>query len=294
MGQKVNPNGLRLGINRGWNSIWYASKKDFAKYLKQDIEIRRYLEDVLDNNSKKAKPAAKVESKTDDKNAKVEKKTQLDARISSIDIKRIIDKNTIEVTIKCQYVGVVRGQDNSTLKKIKKELVKILGIKDEQLQINVVEICNPDLDATLVAKDIARQIEQRASFRIVQKKAIQRVLKAGAKGCKTMTKGRVGGAEIARYEEYREGVLSLHTLRQPIDYAHVDAHTTYGVIGCKVWIALPDNYEELRARRPEDNRSSRPRFSKDGKSYPNNSQRRDNRAPLPNPKKDEEKPSKGE
>lgn len=288
MGQKVNPNGLRLGINRGWNSIWYASKKDFAKYLKQDIDIRRYLEDTLDNNSKK-KAQAKVEVKADDKGA--EKKVHTDARISSIEIRRIIDKNSIEIDLKCQYVGVVKGTDGNNIKRIKKELAKILHVKDEQVILNVIEVVNPDLDATLVAKDIARQIEQRASFRIVQKKAIQRVLKAGAKGCKTMTKGRVGGAEIARFEEYREGVLSLHTLRQPIDYAHVDAHTTYGVIGCKVWIALPDNYEELRAKKPVD-----PRDRKNFKDNKGKNAHRNNasKTPLPNPNKDKEDTKKGE
>ncbi len=292
MGQKVNPNGLRLGINRGWNSIWYASKKDFAKYLKQDIDIRRYLEETLDHTSKKKNAlASKIEVKTDDK--KVEKKSNADARISSIEIKRIIDKNSIEINLKCQYVGVVKGTDGANIKKIKKELAKILKLNDDQVIINVIEVNNPDLDATLVAKDIARQIEQRASFRIVQKKAIQRVLKAGAKGCKTMTKGRVGGAEIARFEEYREGVLSLHTLRQPIDYAHIDAHTTYGVIGCKVWIALPDNYEELRAKKPEDNRNRSNRtFSKDSKGK--NFVKKDVKAPLPNPNKDSEGTKKGE
>lgn len=292
MGQKVNPNGLRLGINRDWNSVWYASKKDFAKYLKQDIDIRRYLEETLDNNSKKVKPTAtKVEAKDGEK--KIEKKVQLDARVSAIDIKRIIDKNAVEITIKAQYVGVINGQDGSNIKRIKKELAKILKLKEDQIVINVVEVVNPDLDAVLVCKDIARQIEQRASFRIVQKKAIQRVLKAGAKGCKTMTKGRVGGAEIARFEEYREGVLSLHTLRQPIDYAHIDAHTTYGVIGCKVWIALPDNYQELRNKRPDDFRgNNRPKFNKDGKKPFNKGPKAN--SSLPNSKKDEEPSKKGE
>ena len=282
MGQKVNPNGLRLGINREWNSTWYSSKKDFSKYLKQDIEIRKYLESVLENNSKKK---AKVEiAKADDK--KVEKKGSMDARISSISISRIVNSKIL-ITIKCQYVGVVLGQDGANIKKIENELAKRIGVKKEEIHIDVVEVVNPDLDAVLVCKDIARQIEQRASFRIVQKKAIQRVLKAGAKGCKTMTKGRVGGAEIARYEEYREGVLSLHTLRQPIDYAHVDAHTTYGVIGCKVWIALPDNYKELRSKKSEGFKGDRKfRDSKNGKNFRKDF--KNSNAPLPNPNKDNE------
>ncbi len=258
MGQKVNPNGLRLGINRDWNSHWYADKKHFASYLKEDIDIRRYLEPKLD---------------------------KADAGLSHIDIERV--KNDITITIHVSHPAIVIGQDSANIKKIKADLVKILNKNADNIKIAIVEVKNPDLDAVLVAKDIAKQIEQRASFRVVQKKAIQRVMRAGAKGCKTMSKGRLGGAEIARYEEYRDGVLSLHTLRQAIDYAHVDAHTTYGVIGIKVWIALPDNYKELREKRPENNRFGRGRFNRDRR--PNNGPRTNRPtapAATPNPAKD--------
>ncbi len=258
MGQKVNPNGLRLGINRDWNSHWYADKKHFASYLKEDIDIRRYLEPKLD---------------------------KADAGLSHIDIERV--KNDITITIHVSHPAIVIGQDSANIKSIKANLVKMLKKNPDNIKIAIVEVKNPDLDAVLVAKDIAKQIEQRASFRVVQKKAIQRVMRAGAKGCKTMSKGRLGGAEIARYEEYRDGVLSLHTLRQPIDYAHVDAHTTYGVIGIKVWIALPENYKELREKRPETNRFGRGRFNRDRR--PNNGPRTNRPAApaaTPNPAKD--------
>ena len=247
MGQKVNPNGLRLGINREWSSHWYADKKHFASYLKEDIDIRNYLEPKLD---------------------------KADAGLSHIDIERI--KNDITITIHVSHP-------------------EILGKNPDHIKIAIVEVKNPDLDAVLVAKDIAKQIEQRASFRVVQKKAIQRVMRAGAKGCKTMSKGRLGGAEIARYEEYRDGVLSLHTLRQPIDYAHVDAQTTYGVIGIKVWIALPDNYKELRDKRPEANRFGRGRFNRDNRR-PNNGPRTGNRpvSPAPTPSQGKDADQKGE
>ena len=235
MGQKVNPNGLRLGINRDWSSHWYADKKTYSLYLKEDIAIRSYLEPKLN---------------------------KIDAGLSRIDIERI--KNSITVTIFASHPGIIIGTDSATTKEIKTQLVKLLKKPADAIKIAIVEIKNPDLDAVLVAKDIAKQIEERASYRVVQKKAIQRVMRAGALGCKTMTKGRIGGAEIARYEEYREGVLSLHTLRQPIDYALVDAHTTYGCIGVKVWIALPENYKELRDRKPEEGRFGRGRFGNRG------------------------------
>lgn len=228
MGQKVNPNGLRIGINRDYSSHWYASKDTFANSLEEDIKIRKYLEPLLN---------------------------KIDAGLSRIDIERI--KNNITITLLVSHPAIVIGKDSVTINSIKKNLVKLLKKDANHVKISIVEIKNPDLDAMLIAKDIAKQLQERASYRVVQKKAIQRVMRAGAKGCKTMTKGRIGGAEIARYEQYREGVLSLHTLRQPIDYAYTPCHTTYGVIGVKVWIALPDNYKELRDRRPDDGRNNK-------------------------------------
>ena len=160
MGQKVNPNGLRLGINREWSSHWYADKKHFASYLQEDIKIRKYLEPKLDKQ---------------------------DAGLSHIDIERI--KNDITISIHVSHPAVVIGQDSANIKQIRGDLAKILNRKADSAKVSIVEVKNPDLDAVLVAKDIAKQIEQRASFRVVQKKAIQRVMRAGAKGCKTMAKG---------------------------------------------------------------------------------------------------------
>ncbi len=262
MGQKVNPNGLRIGINRDWSSHWYASKKDMPVYIQEDNLIRGYLSKKLDSK---------------------------DAGLSHIDIERI--KNQITITIFTSRPGVVLGQEGADLKADKAYLVKALKKKADAVKISVVEVKNPDLDATLVAKDIAKQIENRGSSRVVQKKAIQRVMRAGALGCKTMCKGRVNGAEIARYEEYREGVLGLHTLRQNIDYAYVTAHTTYGIIGVKVWMALPENYQELRDRKPDEGRfNKRGNFHKGNRSNAKGAKA----APAQTPNADKDSNSKGE
>jgi small subunit ribosomal protein S3 len=258
MGQKVNPNGLRLGINRDWSTHWYADKKTFATYLDEDVKIRNYLEKKIGN---------------------------FEAGVSRVDIERV--KNVVTVTILTSHPAIVIGQDSAQIKAIKLGLQKLLKKDAESVNISIVEIKNPDLDAMLIAKDIANQIVNRASFRVVQKKANQRVMRAGAMGVKTMTKGRIGGAEIARYEEYREGTLSLHTLRQAIDYAYYPAKTTYGVIGVKVWIALPENYKELKEKRPEQGRFGRGRFN--GKRDNNKNGRRPAAAVTPNAAKDSEK-----
>lgn len=207
MGQKVNPVGMRVGIIRDWNSRWYASNQDFATFLHEDIKIRKYL-------------TAKLK----------------DALLSHVDIERIkTDKgHTVSVTVFVARPGVVIGQDGANINAIKKQLAKL--VKGSELKVSVAEVKNPDLDATLVAQTIAKQLEERASFRSVQKKAIQRVRKAGAKGCKTLISGRLAGADIARSEGYHEGIIPLHTLRSDIDYALAEAHTTYGRLGCKVWI----------------------------------------------------------
>ncbi len=207
MGQKVNPNGMRIGINRDWNSKWYASKQDFATFLHEDIKIRKFLE----TNLKKA-------------------------QLSHVEIQRIkTDKgHTVTVNAFVALPGVALGQDGANIKNITKGLTKL--VNGSELKVEIVEVKQPDLDANLVAQSIARQLEERASFRSVQKKAIQKVMRAGAKGCKTSISGRLGGAEIARAEGYHEGVIPLHTLRSDIDYACAEAATTYGRLGCKVWI----------------------------------------------------------
>lgn len=202
MGQKVSPIGLRIGINKTWESKWYADNKDFAKFLKNDGEIRKFLE-------KKLK----------------------DAAVSSILIER--DAKKTNVIINTAKPGVVIGHGGDEIEKIKNQLSKLVN---EDIQISIMEIKNPDLDANLVAESIAHQIENRVSFRIAQKRAIRNTMKAGAKGIKTSVSGRLGGADMARTEGYTEGNIPLHTLRANIDYAHKEANTTYGKIGVKVWI----------------------------------------------------------
>lgn len=215
MGQKVNANGLRIGINRGWSSTWFAGKKDFASYLKEDMAVRKYLEPKLK-----------------------------EAVLSHIDIGRTPGETKKDVLVTCyvQKVGVALGQDGERVKELTNGLKKIVKTGDVRLRME--EVKNPDLDATLMAKWIASELENRASFRSTQKKAIQRMRKAGAIGCKTLCKGRLGGAEIARQEGYKEGVVPLETLRADIDFAHVSAHTTYGDIGVKVWICRSANKDQ--------------------------------------------------
>ena len=202
MGQKVSPVGLRIGINKDWESNWYANNKDFSKYLNNDVKIRKYL-------NKKFKTAG----------------------IAQIIIERNPKKS--EVIMYVSKPGLVIGQNGSEIEKAKKELKKLVS---EDLNISVVEIKNPDMIAKLVADTIAHNIENRVSFRVAQKKAIRNTMKAGAKGIKTLVSGRLGGADIARGEGYSEGTIPLHTLRADIDYATSEADTTYGKIGVKVWI----------------------------------------------------------
>ncbi len=202
MGQKVSPIGMRIGINKTWESKWYAGNKDFAKYLNNDVKIRRYLE-------KKLK----------------------DASVSNILIERSANKTN--VIINTAKPGVVIGHSGEEIEKIKKELAKLVN---EEIEISIMEVKNPDMVAALVAESIAHQIENRVSFRVAQKKAIRNTMKAGAKGIKTSVSGRLGGADMARTEGYTEGMIPLHTLRADIDYAHKEADTTYGKIGVKVWI----------------------------------------------------------
>lgn len=202
MGQKVSPIGLRVGINKGWESTWYAENKNFAKFLEKDNKIRKFL-------AKKLK----------------------DASVSSVLIERN-DKRT-EVVINTAKPGVVIGHGGEEIEKLKTELSKLT---DENVQVSIKEVKNPDLDAALVAENIAKQIEGRVSFRIAQKRAVRNTMKAGAKGIKTAVSGRLGGADMARTEGYIEGIIPLHTLRADIDYAHKEADTAYGKIGVKVWI----------------------------------------------------------
>ena len=202
MGQKVSPIGLRIGINKNWESTWYADNKNFSKYLDNDIKIRKYLE-------KKIK----------------------DASVASILIERTAKKT--DVIINTAKPGVIIGHGGEEIEKLKKELSKLVN---EDVQISIMEIKNPDIVAALVAENIAHQIENRVSFRVAQKRAMRNTMKAGAKGIKTSVSGRLGGADMARTEGYTEGMIPLHTLRADVDYAHKEANTTYGKIGVKVWI----------------------------------------------------------
>ncbi len=202
MGQKVSPIGLRIGINKDWESKWYASQKDFSKFLNNDIKIRRYLEKKFASSG-----------------------------ISSIVIER--KQARCEVIMYVSKPGLVIGQNGSEIENVKKYLSKLVK---EDIQVSVIEVKNPDLVAKLVADNIAHNIENRVSFRVAQKKAIRNTMKAGAMGIKTLVAGRLGGADIARPEGYSDGTIPLHTLRADIDYAQSEADTTYGKIGVKVWI----------------------------------------------------------
>ena len=206
MGQKVSPIGLRVGVIRDWDSQWYADKNDVAGLLMEDLKIRKYLETTF------AKAA-----------------------VAKITIERVkgISKDRIKVSLYTAKPGVVIGRDGET----KKKTVDTLAyMTKKEIVLNIIEVKRPETDATLVAQSIAEQLENRASFRRVQKVAIQRALKAGAKGAKTLISGRLGGAEMARSEGYSEGQVPLATLRADVDYATAEAATTYGKLGIKVWI----------------------------------------------------------
>ncbi|MCJ7843057.1 30S ribosomal protein S3 [Lederbergia sp. NSJ-179] len=201
MGQKVNPIGMRIGIIRDWESKWYADK-EYATLLHEDIKIREYI----------AKRLA-------------------DASVSRVEIERAA--NRVNITVHTAKPGMVIGKGGSEVEALRKALNKLTN---KRVHINIIEIKKADLDAKLVAENIARQLENRVSFRRAQKQAIQRTMRAGADGIRTMVSGRLGGADIARAEHYSEGTVPLHTLRADIDYAHAEADTTYGKLGVKVWI----------------------------------------------------------
>ncbi len=203
MGQKVNPHGLRVGVIKSWDTNWYADKKNFSDNLVEDYKIRTYL-----------------------------KKAYYTSSISKIIISRTADK--VIVDIHTSKPGVLIGRAGAGVEQMKKEVEKIT--KKGNVSINIMEIKHPDMDAQLVAENIAAQLEKRVSFRRAMKAAMQRTMKAGAKGVKTMVGGRLDGAEIARSENYHEGSIPLQTLRADIDYGFAEAHTTFGVIGVKVWV----------------------------------------------------------
>ena len=202
MGQKVNPHGARVGVIMDWSGRWYAEKKDFANYLESDYRLRKMLKEK--HNA---------------------------AGISRIDIERSAGK--VGVTLFTAKPGVVIGKGGAGVEALKKEIEAFVGCP---CSLNIMEIKNPDVDAQLVAENIAQQLERRISFRRAMKQSIQRAMKGGAKGIKTSVAGRLGGADIARKEGYHEGSIPLQTLRANIDYGFAEAKTTYGRLGVKVWI----------------------------------------------------------
>jgi len=201
VGQKVNPTGLRIGVIKDWQSRWYADE-NYADLLHEDIKIREYLEKRLET-----------------------------AAVSSIEIERAA--NRINITIHTGKPGMVIGKGGSEVEALRNALNNLTG---KRVHINIVEVKKVDLDAKLVADNIARQLENRISFRRAQKQAIQRTMRAGAQGIRTQVSGRLGGTDIARAEHYNEGTVPLHTLRADIDYGTAEADTTYGKLGVKVWI----------------------------------------------------------
>ena len=216
MGQKVNPIGYRIGVNKDWDSRWYA-EKDYSDKLINDIKIREYIEKNLKS-----------------------------ASISKVVIER--RKNKVELTIFTARPGVIIGRGGEDIEKLRKKISKLVN---EDVYINIVEEKNPDLNAQLVADNIAMQIENRAPFRSVQKRAIRNTMKAGARGIKTAVSGRLGGAEMARTEGYTEGTVPLHTIRADVDYAVSEANTIYGKIGVKVWIYKDEILKTKNAKKGE-------------------------------------------
>tara|TARA_Y100000588_G_C13853974_1_gene753195 strand:- start:36 stop:713 length:678 start_codon:yes stop_codon:yes gene_type:complete len=201
MGQKINPNGLRLGINKTWSSRWYA-KNDYAKFIHEDLKIKSYIEKKLES-----------------------------ASISKIVLERAAKK--LRITLYSSKPGIIIGKRGSDIESLKKTLSKMTNL---EVFLDIMEVRKPEVEAKLVAENIAAQLVKRISFRRAMKKAVQASMRLGAKGIKVQCNGRLGGAEIARTEKFQEGSVPLHTLRNDIDYATAEAETTYGICGIKVWI----------------------------------------------------------
>ncbi len=212
MGQKVNPIGIRLGISTDWNSTWYADSKDYPVFLNQDIKVREYLKKALKH-----------------------------ASVSRIQIER--PAKSVTITIHTARPGLVIGKKGEDIERLRKSVSKMMGININNVKINIAEIKRPELDATLVAENIAQQLEKRVMFRRAMKRAVQTTMRLGAQGIKISVSGRLNGAEIARTEWYLEGRVPLHTLRADIDYGVTEALTTYGILGIKVWICKGEVYD---------------------------------------------------
>ncbi len=222
MGQKVNPNGFRVGVIRDWNTHWYASKKDFADYLIEDRRIRDHIKTGAFTLVTKGENGAEGEKRSI---------KYYDAGVSKIEIERAAGK--VSVSIYTARPGVLIGKAGVGVECIKADLSSLIN---KPVNVNIIEVKNPDTNAQLIAESIAQQLEKRTSYRRAMKQAMARAMKAGAKGIKLACSGRLGGAEIARSEGYHDGSIPLQTMRADIEYGFAEAHTTYGRIGCKVWI----------------------------------------------------------
>ena len=233
MGQKVNPHGFRVGVIKNWNSRWFAADNKFGDTLVEDYNLRKYL-----------------------------KKSLYSAGISKVEIER--DDKRVRLHIHCAKPGMVIGRNGSEIEKLRVNCQNMLG---KPVIINIVEIKNPDADATLVAENIAAQLEKRVSFRRAMKLCMGRAMRIGVKGIKTQVSGRLGGAEIARSEHYHEGTIPLQTLRADIDYGFAEADTTYGKIGVKVWIYKGEVLDQNRRHegRTFEKRDNRGRRNRDAK-----------------------------
>lgn len=212
MGQKVNPTGLRLGINKTWDSHWY-SRRDFPKYLKEDLAIRKFVT-----------------------------KKYAEAGVAKVEIERAAKQ--LVVKLHSARPGRIIGKQGKEIETLRDEIRRVIRSKDRNVKVDVYEVKNPDVNAQLSAINVSQQIEKRVSFRRAMKKVMQQSMKAGAKGIKVRVSGRLNGAEIARTEWYMEARVPLHTLRADIDYGFSEAHTTYGAIGVKVWIFRGEIYEK--------------------------------------------------
>ena len=248
MGQKVNPHGLRVGVIKNWDSRWFAKDEVFGDTLVSDYQIRKYLKNTLK-----------------------------EAGVPKIEIER--DGHRVRVFIHCAKPGLVIGRGGTEIDKYKAELEKMVGMP---VALNVVEVKQPDLDAQLVAENVALQLEKRTSFRRAMKMAIRNTMRLGAKGIKINCSGRLGGAEIARTEHYHEGTIPLQTLRADIDYGFWEANTTYGKIGIKVWIYRGEVLSEVNrttANAPRDNKDRKNNFRRDNRGGERRGNNRNDRTP---------------
>ena len=227
MGQKVNPHGLRVGVIKDWDSKWFAGKKEFGDQLVEDYNIRKFV-----------------------------KKACYDAGVAKIEIER--KQNKVYITLFAAKPGIIIGKSGAEIDKLKVKLEKMTG---KSVNVNIMEVKSPDTNAQLVAENIAAQLERRVSFRRAMKQVMGRAMRLGCKGIKTAVSGRVGGAEIARTEQYHEGTIPLQTLRADIDYGFAEAKTTYGILGVKVWIYKGEvlNVSESRNNERFERRDRRPK-----------------------------------